>query len=91
MTVTRDFSTVPAPIRAPRSTTHKAPTDAVACTSASASMTALGWMRAEAGLAWCSFQSRVSRARLRLTEILGMKAGDAFGADALTRAALGSP
>lgn len=43
------------------------------------------------GVAVGTVKSRVSRARLRLTEILGTKAGDEIGADAMTRAALGSP
>ncbi|MCE4222578.1 sigma-70 family RNA polymerase sigma factor [Methylobacterium sp. C25] len=42
------------------------------------------------GVAVGTVKSRVSRARLRLTEILGTKAGDEIGADAMTRAALGS-
>ncbi|GLS45600.1 sigma-70 family RNA polymerase sigma factor [Methylobacterium brachythecii] len=43
------------------------------------------------GVAVGTVKSRVSRARLRLTEVLGIEKGGEIGADAMTRAALGGP
>lgn len=43
------------------------------------------------GVAVGTIKSRVSRARLRLTQVLGMGGPDDIGSDAATRAALGNP